>query len=101
MRDMYILKDGVPTPCDDVIAWGKWLTENRDTKRVAVDIIGETKISTVFLGLDHQWGDGPPLLYETMIFGGPHDDWQERCSTREEALQMHERAKALVIGLAH
>lgn len=101
MSDMYILEDGVPVKCDDVGAWGKWLEGNRDAKRVAVDIIGETKISTVFLGLDHQWGEGPPLLYETMIFGGPHDDWQERCSTREEALVQHEQAKALVIGLAH
>ena len=25
----------------------------------------------VFLGLDHQYGNGPPLLFETMVFGGP------------------------------
>ena len=30
----------------------------------------ETKyVSTVFLGLDHRhWGDGPPLVFETMAF---------------------------------
>lgn len=25
-------------------------------------------ISTTWLGLNHQWGDGPPLIFETMIF---------------------------------
>ena len=29
--------------------------------------------------------DGPPLLYETMIFGGPLEEEQERYSTRAEA----------------
>jgi len=54
--------------------------------------IGDLHVSTVFLGLDHQFGDGPPLLFETMIFGGPEDQYQTRCSTWEEAEQMHERA---------
>lgn len=27
-------------------------------------------VSTVFLAIDHAFGDGPPVLYETMIFGG-------------------------------
>jgi len=36
---------------------------------------------------------GPPLLFETMIFNGPDDgEYQERCSTWEEAEAMHERA---------
>lgn len=49
----------------------------------------DVTVSTVFLGLDHNFGDGPPLLFETMIFGGPHADFQARCSTWSEAEKQH------------
>lgn len=53
----------------------------------------ETWVSTVWLGLDHSWSGGPPLIFETMIFGGPLDqDYQQRYSTVEEARAGHERA---------
>jgi hypothetical protein len=46
----------------------------------------------VFLGLDHNWGKGPPILWETMCFGGEMDDEMARCSgSREQAEAMHER----------
>lgn len=52
------------------------------------------RVSTVFLSLDHNWGDGPPILFETMIFGGEHDGYQERYRTWEEAEEGHEIALA-------
>ena len=48
-----------------------------------------TKISTVWLGLNHQFGNGPPLIFETMVFGGKYDGEQERYSTLEEAQNGH------------
>lgn len=57
-------------------------------------------VSTVWLGLDHSFGDGPPLIFETMIFGGERDDYQDRYSTREEAEEGHRRALALAFGEA-
>lgn len=33
-------------------------------------LIDGGRISTVFLGLDHQWGNGPPMLFETCLFSG-------------------------------
>jgi hypothetical protein len=33
-------------------------------------------VSTVFLGTNHSFGFEPPLLFETMIFGGRFDDYQ-------------------------
>lgn len=55
----------------------------------------ECDVSTVFLALDHDLsGKGPPVLYETMIFGGPRDDYQERYCTRAEAEAGHARAVA-------
>lgn len=46
-------------------------------------------MSTVFLGIDHAFGDGPPLLYETLVFCGALDDEMERSSTREDAIAGH------------
>lgn len=60
--------------------------------RVDETVIGDVRVSTVFLGLNHRWGPGPPLLFETMLFSEKRDvDWQERCSTWDEALAMHAR----------
>lgn len=95
MSDKYILEDHTPVRCDDSLAWGRW--HESAERHVADETIGEVRISTVFLGLDHQWGKGPPLLFETMIFGGEHDEFQERCSTWDEAVEMHARAKRMVV----
>jgi hypothetical protein len=65
----------------------------RDAWRVAKDCIHDVRISTVFLGLDHAiMPFGAPELYETMIFGGEHDQDQWRYATRAEALVGHRHA---------
>jgi hypothetical protein len=62
------------------------------SRRVALDDINGATVSTVFLGIDHRYGpDGPPVLFETMVFGGPLDQEQERCCTWDEAEMMHAR----------
>lgn len=50
-------------------------------KRVALTIVHEgCEVSTVFLGLDHSWTPGgPPLVFETMVFGGQ----QYTCLTKQ------------------
>lgn len=45
----------------------------RENKHVGVTQIGNICVSTVFLSLDHAMGSGPPVLFETMIFGPPRD----------------------------
>ena len=50
----------------------KWLKLWKDpaNKVVKQDIIGDKIVSTVWLGLDHNFEpDGKPLIFETMIFG--------------------------------
>lgn len=47
------------------------------------------RVSTVFLGLDHRFGEGPPLVFETMVFGGPLDQDVDRYTTWEEAEAGH------------
>jgi len=94
MSGQYILEGHTPVPVDDLISWGRWF--QKANRQVAHDRVGDVRVSTVFLGLDHGYGDGPPVLFETMIFGGPHDQYQERYSTWEEALDGHLKALALV-----
>jgi hypothetical protein len=52
-------------------------------------------VSTVWLGLDHSFGSGPPLIFETMVFrskDGPlHDLECDRYSTEVDALAGHSR----------
>lgn len=54
-------------------------------------------VSTVFLPLNHAWDDGPPVLFETMIFGGAFDQEQWRYRTWAEAEVGHRRAVALAL----
>lgn len=85
---MYKLVDKVPVECglDD---FGRLDRADRGVARTVLP--SGSRVSTVFLGLDHQWGDGPPLLFETMVF--PEDDFAEedmdRYSTWEEAVEGH------------
>lgn len=97
MNDKYILDaDGkTPIPCD-LATWARSLeSRSRSLKRETV--VEGVEVSTVFLGLDHSFGQGPPLLWETMIFGGPHNQYQDRYSTYDEAMAGHEKAKALAV----
>lgn len=79
--------------------WSVWRME-KDRRLVGREERNGITVSTVFLGLDHSYGDGSPLLFETMIFGGEHDEWQDRCSTWAEAEAMHKRACALAFPAA-
>lgn len=75
----------------DAEAWGRWFSTA--DRRIALTEVGEATVSTVFLGLDHRYGsDGPPLIFETMIFSGPLDEYQARYSTLEQAKAGHEVA---------
>ena len=75
-----------------------YLLEHPELRRVGRDQIGDVLVSTVLLGLDHSYGVGPPLIFETMIFGESHalDQEQWRYATREEALEGHARAVEIV-----
>lgn len=94
-HDKYILDaNGDPQVEPDLIKWAQWF-ERADGRRIAADSFplgnGDqtADVSTVFLGLDHNWGDGPPLLFETMVFGGLLDGEMDRYATKADALIGH------------
>jgi len=82
----WIKKELVPV---ELLEWAKWF-ETTD-RHVGNDTINGYRISTVFLGLDHNFGVGAPLLFETMVFGDDDEEDMERYATYEEAEEGHKR----------
>lgn len=85
---------GNPIPATDLIEWAKWFESCGEQRQVAVtrDVNGYY-VSTVFLGIDHNFFSSPPILWETMIFDDKGEQcFQVRYYTKEEALEGHEKA---------
>ena len=86
INQKYILK-GKKLVKADLITWAKWF-ETTD-RHVALTQVGKKEVSTVFLGIDHNWGKGAPHLFETMIF--PDAKLYGRYPTWEKAKEGHKK----------
>jgi hypothetical protein len=97
MNHRYILdENGEPVLCEDLMEWAMWMGTGE--RRVDfTDLIG-IRVSTVFLGIDHNFsGHGPPVLWETMVFGEEEGGTRERRYTsRAEAIAGHAETVAAV-----
>jgi len=75
--------------------YAKWMAKPfSETRRVAEDRIGDLRISTVFLGIDHRLASNDngenPILFETMVFDKEGADIEmERYCTWDEAVKGH------------
>jgi hypothetical protein len=86
----YILDGREPKPIENVREWNLWCnTADQQVRQVAVTEDGDATVSTVFSGLDLSFGRGPPLIFETLVFGGEMDGEMDRYSTWEEAEHGH------------
>jgi hypothetical protein len=92
MTDKYILVGQTPVPCHSTLQWAAWF-EEADCQ-VALTKVGKLLISTVFLGLNHNFiGAGDPLLFETIIFDAEGTGgYPRRFVTWLEAEQGHRKA---------
>jgi hypothetical protein len=93
------------------ISMREWaeLREDSTYFRIAeTTVAGRWWVSTVWLGIDHGFGRGPPIIFETMVFDhGPdtsglnrYDDLEmERYRTEAAAREGHERMVQLVVAL--
>ena len=97
MSGFYILDDDKnPVEIDDVKKWAQEF--EKMNRRVAEDFVRNSRISTVFLGLDHRLSDeGLPVLFETVIFGGKMNGELWRYRTHAEALAGHVAAVRRVL----
>ena len=66
MGEHYIMDARGEPVSVDLMTWARWY-EHAD-RTIARDEVDDCEVSTVFLGLDHSFGGGPPVLWETMIF---------------------------------
>ena len=99
MSGYYILVNGEVQPTD-MFTWSGWFERGTAAqRRVAFDKIGDVEVSTVFLGLDHSFGGGPPMIFETLIFGGERDGEMWRYSTMKQAKEGHAEVVASLGGI--
>ena len=106
MKPYWILdNDGMPVPTGDVLKWAAQLEDGplRIVRQQMVYDCGglispfaPSFVSTVFLGLDHQFGDGPPLIYETMVLRGFYFGHMSRYPTRQAAEQGHQEMVEMI-----
>lgn len=78
----------------DLEGYAKWERKKPDRSRIALTNVSPTVVvSTVFLMIDHGYhrGEGKPVVFETMVFGGKHNGDGERYTTYNKALNGHER----------
>jgi len=94
MTNLYYILQGKEIVPATLLEWATCYTNFR----VANTQLDNVTISTVFLGIDHNYADtGPPILFETMIFGGEHNQKCWRYATYTEAEQGHKEAVELVV----
>jgi len=97
-RGHYKLVGKKVVPC----TLGEWAEffERRSDRILKQDKVGKLLVSTVFLGLDHNFGNGgKPIVFESMVLGPhtnddnsvttSHDYACERYTTYDEALAGH------------
>lgn len=87
---MYKLVDKIPVETDS-------FEESNNSKNIdLLDTFDEVSVSTVFLGWDHSFGSETPILFETMVFGGIHSDYQRRYTTYEDAEVGHKETIKMI-----
>jgi len=97
ISDVYYDRDG--NPIESGVEWGKYHVDP-EYKRVASSYVAGKHISTVWVGMNMAFRNGPPIIFETMVFSEDADDgFMQRYATEEEALLGHlEVLRRLKVG---
>jgi len=105
-QEKYILdKDGNPKEEPDLMTWARWFETANEERIVARTDLKDVYVSTVFMGLDHNFGLGKPILWETLVFENKTTteeymgrkftfhktvgEYGERYHTKDEAMSGH------------
>jgi hypothetical protein len=122
MLDHWILDGDRSLKKVDLMTWAQWFETN--DRRLRREVAGGYWISTVFLGLNQQYGEGPPLIFETLVAvadgdgpkyepaktvevdgmkiefpcGGIHGVHMARYSTYDQAIEGHEAVVERIRG---
>lgn len=90
----YVLDGEAVVPVAGMQQWGEWF-EKSNPRVDYTEVTDTCSVSTIFLGLDNRlYGKGPPIVFETMIFGAPEsiDRRQWRYSSWDDAVIGHKAA---------
>lgn len=101
--------DNRPVPC----SFEEWTSDFEARRQLAETLTERCRVSTIFLGLDSGWGDGPPIVFETMVFEKePHefemdgekyviheDLEQHRYSSYDDAMTGHRAAVSRILRM--
>jgi hypothetical protein len=97
----YILKDNKPIAEPDTTKWIRWMSDHHEDRILSKTYLygTEIEISTVFLGIDHNFFGGPPILFETAVFNhkSGESEIERRYETYETAMEGHLEIAAQVI----
>ena len=99
----YVLKGKRQVPAT-LTQWAIWFGTSWPDRQVSETILtnkrkSTIRISTVFLGLDHNFSNfmpNRPLLFESMVFGGKNSGHTNRYHTWKEAAIGHQKIVAMV-----
>lgn len=82
---------------DDYLKWVEWCG-NIENRRVDFFENDRGSISTVFLGMDHNFsGEGDPVLWESLFYID-NVEYIKRYTSRKEAEEFHERVILILKG---
>lgn len=78
-----------------LMEWAMWVETTPIGRRCVghTQVTSQIEVSTVFVMIDMNfYGRGPPILFETMIFGGPLHHYTWRYSSWDDADVGHKMA---------
>ena len=83
----YILDGKEIRIASSVDEWANFLSSA--DKVIQKTEVGDVEVSTVFLSADYGLGIGPPVLFETMVFGSNAPNMTQRYCTYAQAERGH------------
>ena len=101
-RQHYILDADHRVVSADLYTWAEFI-EDGDARQVDyTQITSALDVSTVFVGLDMApWDDGPPKLFETMVFRNDRGEDYWRYSSWDDAVIGHKAVVRKLRGKQH
>lgn len=97
----YILEGHTPVPCDDHDLVMEWL-DDTSRRRIAYDELpGAITVSTVFLCFDTALRYGPPMLFESVVYGKGGGQEHFTYASWDEAAAGHANIVATIPHLQH
>ena len=101
MANYYKLEGQTPIAVESFMEWSLWLMSAQTT--VMINEVKNSIVSTRFVGIDLNPGscnsESKPMVFETLVMGGPLDGKRNFYPTWDEAIQGHLKIASQVFKL--